>query len=110
MELEPTLSLGSCDVSLSNDFLFLNILSSHFHDVAPLGPPSIVDSASAFCGPARFDCFAVVHCSNLSDSQHSLSLDCSCSLCGCGSLCGLLLPNKPLSSQVPSASRSPEIN
>ena len=52
----------------------------------------------------------MVHCSNLSNFQHSLSLDCSCSPCGCGSLCGLSLPNKPLFSQVPSASRSPELD
>ena len=111
MELEPALSLGPCNVPGSYHFLSFHKASSHFHDVAPLGPPGVVDLEAAvpFC-PACLYGFVVVNCSSPSDCYHSLSSNCSCSPCGCSSLCGLSFPYKPLFSQVPSASRSPELN
>ena len=110
VEPVPALSLGPCDVSLSNLFQLCFMGLSHFHDVAPLGPPGVVDSASTALGPAGFNRFVIVNCSLPSDCHEFLSSNGSCSLCGCGSLCCSSFIDKPLFSQIPSISRSPELD
>lgn len=110
VELVPALSPGLCDLPGCNNFLSPNVVISNLQDVAPLGPPGIVDSSSTSFVPARFNCFSHVNGSSPPDSQEPLSPNCSCTPSGCGSDCGSPFVDNPLSPQVPSASRSPELD
>ena len=92
VELVPAFSFGSCNVSLSSHFLSSDITCSYFHDIAPLGPPGVVNSASAFFSPACFQCFVMVDYTSPSNCYLFSTLNCSCSLCGCGPLSGLSFP------------------